>query len=175
MDRNKTIVRTSIIAIVMNIVLVAAKMVVGTISGSIAIILDAVNNLGDAMSSIITIFGAKMASRKPDKNHPYGYGRIEYISAVIVSAIVLTAGVTSAKESFLKIIHPEPADYTIITLRVLVMGIIAKMVCGRYVKSVGEKIEAGSLIASGEDALGDAVLSASTLVAALIFIFFHIS
>ena len=104
MDRNKKIVRTSILGIITNIVLVAFKATIGLIANSIAIILDAVNNLTDVLSSIITIVGTKLANKAPDKKHPYGHGRIEYFTSVIIAVIVLIAGITAIKESFLKII-----------------------------------------------------------------------
>ena len=103
MDRNKTIIKTSIIGIIVNIILVIFKATIGLLVNSIAITLDAVNNLTDALSSIITIIGTKLAGREPDKNHPYGYGRIEYFSSVIIAAIVLWAGITAFQESFPKI------------------------------------------------------------------------
>ena len=92
MNRQKTIVRTSIIGILANVFLAVFKAVVGTLSHSIAIVLDAVNNLSDALSSVITIVGTKLAGKKPDKKHPYGHGRIEYITAMIIAVIVLYAG-----------------------------------------------------------------------------------
>ena len=98
-DREKAIVKTSIIGIVTNLLLVGFKAFVGLVSNSIAVILDAVNNLSDALSSVITIVGTKLASKKPDKNHPLGHGRIEYLSAMLVAAIILYAGVTSLIES----------------------------------------------------------------------------
>ena len=109
--REKTIVRTSITAVLANIVLAAFKAAVGFISNSIAVTLDAVNNLSDALSSVITIIGTKLAGRKPDKKHPLGHGRAEYLSAMVVAALVLYAGVTSLVESVKKIINPEAADY----------------------------------------------------------------
>lgn len=109
-DREKIIVRTSIIGIIANVLLAAFKAAVGLISNSIAVTLDAVNNLSDALSSVITIIGAKLGAKKPDKKHPLGYGRIEYLSSMIVAAIVLYAGITSIVESVKKIIHPEAAD-----------------------------------------------------------------
>ena len=115
-EREKIIVRTSVIGILTNVMLVAFKMVVGIISNSIAIILDAVNNLSDALSSVITIVGAKLAGKSPDKKHPLGYGRIEYLSSMIVAALVLYAGITSLVESIKKIIHPEKAEYSIVMI-----------------------------------------------------------
>ncbi|MBQ5523750.1 MAG: cation diffusion facilitator family transporter, partial [Oscillospiraceae bacterium] len=111
-SREKTIIRTSIIGIIANVFLAAFKAVVGVLSHSIAIILDAVNNLSDAGSSLITIVGTKLAGREPDKKHPFGYGRIEYLSAMIISVIVLYAGVTSLVESVKQIIHPETPEYS---------------------------------------------------------------
>ena len=166
MDRSKQIVRTSIVGIGVNLVLVAFKMAVGLIANSIAIILDAVNNLSDALSSIITIVGTKLAGRKPDKKHPYGYGRIEYLTGMLIAVIVLFAGVTSLKESVEKIFHPEDASYSVPMLIIIAAAIVAKLLVGRYVKGVGEKISSQALVASGSDALFDAVLSLGTLVAA---------
>ena len=168
-NRNKVIIKTSVIGILTNVFLAAFKAIVGIASNSIAITLDAVNNLSDALSSIITIVGTKLAGRLPDKKHPLGYGRIEYLSAMIVSAIVLYAGITAGVESVKKIIHPEKADYSIISLVIIAVAIAVKLILGRYVKAQGKKVNSGSLIASGSDATFDAILSASVLVSAIIF------
>ena len=173
--REKAIVRTSVIGIVANVFLAGFKALVGAASGSIAIILDAVNNLSDAMSSVITILGTKLARKAPDKKHPLGYGRIEYLSAMIVAAIVLYAGITSFTESLKKIIHPEAADYSAATLIILASAIVVKLILGRYVKSVGEREKSGSLIASGSDASFDAILSASVLASAIIYLLTKVS
>lgn len=174
-ERKKIIVRTSITGIAANVLLAAFKAAVGLAVNSVAIVLDAVNNLSDALSSVITIIGTKLAGRKPDKAHPLGYGRMEYLSAMIVSAIVLYAGVSSMVESVKKIIHPEAADYSTLSLVILAVAIAVKIVLGSYVKSQGKKANSGALIASGSDAFFDAVLSASVLASAVIYIIFHIS
>jgi len=173
--REKTIVRTSIIGIVANVFLAAFKAVIGLAANSIAIVLDAVNNISDAGSSLITIIGTKLAGREPDKKHPFGYGRIEYLSAMIISVIVLYAGVTSFTESVKQIIHPETPDYRTLSLIIVGVAVVVKIVLGRYVKSVGKKVNSDSLVNSGEDATLDSVISASTLVAAAIFLIFGIS
>lgn len=173
--RDRVIIRTSVIGILTNVLLATFKAVIGVISNSIAVILDAVNNLSDALSSIITIVGTKLAGKAPDKKHPLGYGRIEYLSAMIVSGIVLYAGITSAVESIEKIIYPEKADYSMISLLIIAVAIVVKLVLGRYVKSQGEKVHSGSLIASGSDATFDAVLSGSVLGSAIIFLVSGIS
>ncbi|MBR2546460.1 MAG: cation diffusion facilitator family transporter, partial [Erysipelotrichaceae bacterium] len=123
-NREKVIVRTSIIGIVTNVFLAGFKAVIGVISHSIAITLDAVNNLSDAMSSVITIIGAKLGAKLPDKKHPLGYGRIEYLSSMIVAALVLYAGITSLVESVKKIIHPEAADYATVSLIIIAVAIV---------------------------------------------------
>ncbi len=174
-EREKTIVRTSIIGIITNVLLAAFKAAIGVISNSIAVTLDAVNNLSDALSSVITIIGAKLGAKKPDKKHPLGYGRIEYLSSMIVAAIVLYAGITSLVESVKKIIHPEAADYKTVSLIIIVVAVIVKLVLGSYVKKQGEKVNSGALIASAKDASFDAILSASVLASAIIYIIWGVS
>ncbi len=174
-DREKIIVRTSIIGIVANVLLAAFKAAVGLISNSIAVTLDAVNNLSDALSSVITIIGAKLGAKKPDKKHPLGYGRIEYLSSMIVAAIVLYAGITSIVESVKKIIHPEAADYSMVSLLIIAVAVMVKLALGRYVKKQGERANSGALVASGKDASFDAILSASVLASAVIFLIWGIS
>lgn len=175
MSRQKKIVKTSIIGIAVNLILVAFKAAVGILTNSIAITLDAVNNLTDALSSIITIIGTKLAGKAPDKNHPYGYGRVEYFSSVIIAAIVLWAGITALMESWPKIFNPDVTNYTSVSLIIIAVAVVVKILLGQYVKRVGEDINSQALVASGSDALFDAILSLSTLIAAIISIFFHIS
>ena len=174
-SREKVIVRTSIIGIVANVFLAAFKAVIGFLSNSIAITLDAVNNISDAASSLITIVGAKLAAKEPDKEHPFGYGRIEYMSAIIISVIVFYAGVTSLIESGKLILQPETPDYSTLSLIIVAVAVVVKIFLGRYVKNVGEQVNSDALVNSGEDAKLDSVISASTLVAAGIFLTFHIS
>ncbi|MBQ1523037.1 MAG: cation transporter [Erysipelotrichaceae bacterium] len=174
-NREKVIVRTSIIGIVTNVFLAGFKAVIGIISHSIAITLDAVNNLSDAMSSVITVIGAKLGAKLPDKKHPLGYGRIEYLSSMIVAALVLYAGITSLVESVKKIIHPETADYVPVSLIIIAVAIVVKLILGSFFKKQGEKVNSGALVASGSDASFDAVLSASVLASAIIYLLFHIS
>ena len=174
-NRDKIIVQTSIIGILVNIALAAFKAMAGIMSNSIAVTLDAVNNLSDALSSVVTIIGNKLASKEPDKKHPLGYGRIEYLSAMIVAAIVLYAGITSIVESIKKIITPTPADYSTLTLVIIAVAILVKLVLGAYVKHKGETAKSGALIASGADATFDAVLSLSVLLSAFIYIYTGIS
>ena len=174
-NRNQVIVKTSIIGIIANLLLAGFKALVGILSGSIAIILDAVNNLSDALSSVVTIIGTKLAGKMPDKEHPMGHGRAEYLSALLVSAIIIYAGLTSLNESILKIVHPAEVQYETLTLVVLVAAIFVKFFLGRYVKATGEKVNSSALMASGADASFDAIISTSVLASAIIYLVFVIS
>ena len=173
--RGKVIVRTSIIGIITNVVLAVFKAILGILVNSIALTLDAVNNLSDALSSVVTIIGEKLASKPPDKKHPMGYGRIEYISSMIIAALVLYAGITSLLECVKKIINPNHASYTMLSIFVIALAVVVKFLLGRYVKRQGEKINSGALIASGSDALFDSILSLSVFVSAIIFMIFRVS
>ena len=173
--RDRIIVRTSVVGIVTNVFLAAFKAAVGLASHSIAVVLDAVNNLSDALSSIITIVGTKLSGKLPDKKHPLGYGRIEYLSAMTVAGIVLYAGITSFVESVKKIIRPETPEYSTVSLVIIAVAVVVKIVLGKYVKAQGKKVNSGALVASGSDAMFDAVLSFSVLLSAIVFLVFKIS
>lgn len=175
MSRDREIIRASVIGILANVLLAGFKAVVGLMSHSIAIVMDAVNNISDAASSIITIVGTKLAGKAPDRKHPFGHGRVEYLSAMLISILVLYAGLTAFIESVKKIIHPETPDYAPVTLVIVAVAVVVKILLGRYVKSVGERVNSDSLVNSGEDATLDSVISASTLVAAGIYLLFGIS
>lgn len=174
-DRQNIIVRTSIIGIIANVFLASFKAAIGIISNSIAITLDAVNNLSDVLSSSITIIGAKLAAKEPDREHPYGHGRVEYLSAMIIAGIILYAGIASVVASVKKIINPQTPKYDIASFVIVTVAIFVKIFLGLYVKKMGKKVNSESLIGSGVDALSDAVISASTLIAAMIFVVFNIS
>lgn len=169
-DRTKEIFKTSVIGIAANVLLVIFKAIIGLATHSIAIVLDAVNNLSDALSSVITIVGTKLAGKPADKKHPMGYGRIEYLTSAIISVIVLYAGITSLVSSVKQIIHPEKPDYSTVSLIIVAAAVAVKLVLGFYVKRMGKKVKSDALVASGTDALFDSIISVSTLVAAVIFI-----
>ena len=175
MERERIIIRTSMVGIATNLLLASLKAVVGIASNSIAVILDAINNLSDVLSSVITIAGAKLAGKTPDKDHPLGHGRAEYLTALVVAAIVIYAGVKAAEESVKKIIHPQPAHYTTLALAIIAVAVIAKLLLGTYVRGKGREVNSGALIASGTDALSDAALSLGVLATALILTFTGLS
>ncbi len=174
-NREKIIVKTSIIGILGNILLASFKAFVGLVANSIAVTMDALNNLSDAASSVITIVGAKLAGKKPDRKHPFGYGRIEYLSAMVISVIVSYAGINSLIESVKNIINPEAPSYSVLSIVIISVAIPVKIIMGFYVRKKGEEVNSDSLEDSGKDALMDAVLSTATLVSALVYIFFDLS
>ncbi|MBR1639651.1 MAG: cation transporter [Treponema sp.] len=175
LNREKIIIRTSGIGIAANVFLSVFKAVIGFITGSIAIILDSVNNLSDALSSVITIIGTKLAGKPADKKHPFGHGRVEYLTALVIAIIILYAGLTSLIESIKKIINPSLPEYTFTSIIIIAVAVVVKIFLGLFVKNTGKKVNSDSLIASGKDALMDSIISASTIIAALIFVFFNIS
>ena len=175
MDRSSQIIRTSWIGIITNVLLAAFKAAVGIIASSVAIVMDAVNNLSDALSSVITIVGTKLSQRPADREHPFGFGRIEYFSAIIIAVIVLSAGITSLIESVKKIFHPTTPSYTTTTLVVIIVAIVVKLLLGRYVKGKGEQLKSDALIASGSDALFDAIITLATLISAGIMLLWNVS
>lgn len=175
MSRSKEIIRTSVIGIIANVLLASFKAVVGLLANSVAVVLDAVNNLSDALSSVITIVGTKLSLRPADNKHPFGYGRVEYFSAIIIAVIVLTTGITSLVESIKKILHPIEPDYTTVTLVVIIVAILTKLVLGWFVRKKGQQLDSDALIASGSDALFDAVITLATLVSAGIMLLWNVS
>ena len=175
MDRSKQIIRTSWIGIAANVMLAGFKAAVGVLASSVAIVMDAVNNLSDALSSVITIVGTKLSQRPADRKHPFGFGRIEYFSAIIIAVIVLSAGVTSLIESVKKIIEPTQPSYTTVTLIVIIVAIAVKIVLGLYVKRKGEQLNSDALTASGADALFDAIITLATLVSAGVMLLWNVS
>lgn len=174
-EREAAIVRTSAIGIAANVALAAFKAAVGILSNSIAVTLDAVNNLSDAISSIITIVGTKLSNKKADREHPFGHGRIEYITTTVIAAIIMYAGISSLIKSIQGIMDPVTPDYSPLSLVIIAVAVLVKIVLGHYVRSIGNRVNSDTLIASGSDALFDATLSTSVLTAALIFIFTKIS
>ena len=174
-ERETAIIRISAIGIAANVALAVFKAVVGILSNSIAVTLDAVNNLSDAISSIITIVGTKLSNKKADREHPFGHGRIEYITTTVIAAIIMYAGISSLIKSIQDIMDPATPDYSPLSLVIIAVAVLVKIILGHYVRSVGNRVNSDTLIASGSDALFDATLSTSVLTAALIFIFTKIS
>ncbi len=168
MNREKKIIRTSLLGILANIGLVIIKAVFGILANSVSIVVDAINNLTDALSSTITIIGTKLAHKKPDAKHPYGHGRVEYVTSFIIAVLVLLTGAGAIYESINTIItNPEP-NYSILTLIMVIIGIVVKIGLGIYFRIVGKKVNSDALVGSGLDALFDALLSLATLIGIIV-------
>ena len=174
-SREKIVVSTSVINIISNVALAGFKVVVGVASNSIAIITDAVNNLSDVLSGVTTIVGMKFAGKAADEEHPYGHGRMEYVASLVVSSIVLYAGMAAAVESVKKIFYPEEVKYDAATIVVLVVAILVKIFLGIYTKKRGKRVNSGSLVAAGTDAMNDAILSTSVLVSVAVYLAFRVN
>ncbi|MDA3048063.1 cation diffusion facilitator family transporter [Campylobacter sp. JMF_08 NE1] len=173
--RDKIIVRTGLVGILTNVILALFKGAIGFFTNSIAIVIDAINNLSDVLSSVITIVGLKLAGKKPDKEHPYGHGRIEYLTALSIGVIILYAGFAALISCVRKIFAPLTPDYDGVSLFLIAVAVVVKIVLGSYTQKMGVRANSDSLIASGIDAKFDALVSFSTLVAAFIFIFFGVA
>ena len=171
-SREKTIVMTGIVGIVANVLLASFKALVGVAVHSTAMVLDAVNNFSDVLSSLVTIIGTKIASRKPDKKHPLGHGRVEYLAQMIIAALILYAGITALWESIKKIITPVDPDHSAVSLALISVAIVVKIILGLYVRKQGKKAKSELLISSGTDALFDAILSTAVLISAIILLIF---
>ena len=167
MSRAKHIFKVSIINIITNFILVGFKATVGLLAGSITIVLDAVNNLSDALSAIIAIIGTALAGKRPDKKHPYGHGRIGYFSSLLIAFLILAAGIAAVKEAITSIIDPIAPEYNVISLVIIAVAVLTKFVLGNYMKRAGHELNSSNLTASGIDATWDGVLSLATLVGAL--------
>lgn len=170
MTRQQQIVRTGYLGIATNIVVAAGKAAIGAATGAMAIVLDAVNNLSDALSSVITIVGAKLAGRPADDKHPFGYGRIEYFTAVIIAAIILIAGGTSLVESVKGIIEPTEPEYSLVSIAIIIATVVVKLGLGLYTRKKGKELSSDALISSGTECIFDCVISTATIVSAIIMV-----
>lgn len=157
----------SISGIILNVLLSVTKIIIGYLSASITIISDGLNNFSDAASSVVTLTGFKMAAKKPDEDHPYGHGRMEYISGVVVAFLILLMAVNLIKESVLKIIHPESTVFSVVTVLILVLSILVKCYMYFYNTSIGKKISSETIKATGKDSLMDCIATGFALLSLL--------
>ena len=168
--RQKVIIRASIVGIVGNFFLAAFKAFVGILTNSIAIILDAVNNFSDMLSSIVTIVGILLANKAPDRRHPMGHGRYEYLSTAVIAIIIIYIGITAIKESIDKIINPDDVTYNALSITIVAVAVIVKIFIGLYFRKTAKKVDSDSLKASGTDALFDSIISFATIISAVIYL-----
>ncbi|AJA47324.1 cation efflux family protein [Clostridium pasteurianum DSM 525 = ATCC 6013] len=166
---------SGIIGIIINLILFTIQIVLGLITNSIAIIANAINNLTDVTSSLVTLISFKMANKPADKEHPFGHGRIEYISAFIVSFLILMVGFEFVKSSFERIMHPEPLKFSIITLIIMLIAIPLKLWLSHFNKGLGKLINSSTISATGTDSLNDAIILIGLVFSILISYFLNIS
>ena len=174
-NRSKKIVQTSVVGILANLGLVTIKAIVGLFANSIAIIMDAINNLSDALSSVITIVGTKLAQKKPDAKHPYGHGRVEYLTSLIISIIIIIAGSAAIVESILAIIDNKLPQFEIWSVVLIAIAVLVKIVLSFYFRHMGKKLNSDALKGSGIDALFDAFLSLGTLIAIIVALIWQVN
>ena len=168
MDRNQKIIRTSRIGILTNAGLAVVKILIGFAAGSVSILNDGINNFTDTLSSVLTLVGTRLSVRRPDRKHPYGYGRIEYLTALGVSFIISYAGISTFKAAVESIIAGRTAQYSIPGLIILAAALVVKLLLGLYFRRVGKETESKALIGSGTDSLSDCVVSAAAVAGALL-------
>ena len=174
-DRSKKIVQTSLVGIFANLGLVVVKAIVGIVAMSIAIIMDAINNLSDALSSVITIVGTKLAQKKPDEKHPYGHGRVEYLTSLIISIIIIIAGSAAIVESILAIIDNNLPQFEIWSVILIAIAVLVKIAISFFFRYRGKKLNSDALKGSGIDALFDAFLSLGTLIAIVVALIWEVN
>lgn len=174
-ERRKKIIGVSIIGIVANLLLGVLKAVLGLLSGSIALISDALNNITDSSSSLITIVGTKLAAKAPDKQHPFGHGRTEYLTSLLIGGIVFLTGFQSLISSVKAVFNKEDINTDITTVIIIIATIAAKVLLGTFTENSGKKLNSTALIASGADAKNDAVVSVVTLISSILYMFAKIS
>ena len=158
----------SVVGMVCNILLCLGKFVVGTLFGSIAITADALNNLSDASSNIVSLVGFKLAAKAPDAEHPYGHARFEYLAGLVVSVTILGIGFSLLKESITKALHPTPVQFGWLTVAVLVVSILVKLWMSGFNRTIGRIIASETLIATAADSRNDVLSTAAVLVAAIL-------
>lgn len=156
-----------IVGVCFNILLFVGKFLAGTFSNSIAITADAFNNLSDAGSSVVTLLGFKLAGAKPDTEHPFGHGRIEYISGLVVAAAILLMGYELIRDSIGKILHPEETEFTVLVAVILIASILVKLYMAYYNRSVGKKLDSTAMKAVATDSLSDMVATTVVLLASV--------
>lgn len=159
------------VGVALNLLLCAAKLLAGALSGSIAITADAFNNLSDALSSVVTLLGFRLAGKKPDPDHPFGHGRMEYVSGLVVAGLILMMGVELLRTSFDKILHPEAVTFSPVAAAILVLSVLVKVYMACYNRAVGRKINSSAMVATARDSLCDTISTIAVLLSMVATLF----
>ena len=160
-----------LVGVALNLLLCAAKLLAGALSGSIAITADAFNNLSDALSSVVTLLGFRLAGKKPDPDHPFGHGRMEYVSGLVVAGLILMMGVELLRTSFDKILHPEAVTFSPVAAAILVLSVLVKVYMAYYNRAVGKKINSSAMVATARDSLCDTISTIAVLLSMVATLF----
>lgn len=174
-SRDGIITATSGLGIAVNLLIAALKVVVGTLASSIAIVSEGVNNASDAATSVLTLVGTKLAGKHPDEDHPFGYGRIEYLTSLIISVLILITGFEMLTSSVKLVFHPEELSISTLSLVVVAVSAVIKFFLGLYTMKMGKKASSGALEAVGIDCRNDSFFSVVTILSALVFLLFHLN
>ena len=174
-SREGAVITTSVLGIIVNVLLASVKIIVGALTGSIAIMSEGINNATDSASAIITIVGTKLAGKKPTKKHPFGFGRIEYLTSLIISIIILMTGAQLVISSVKLVISPQAISISYVSLAIVAVSAVIKLLLGGYTVKKGREVSSGTLVAMGTDCRNDSVVSGVTIVSALVFLIFHYS
>lgn len=174
-SREDIILMTSGLGVFVNILIATLKIIIGFFTSSIAIVSEGVNNMSDALTSILTLIGAKLAKMHPDEKHPFGYGRIEYFSSLIISLLILVTGIEMLIGAVKLIFSPEKMSVSLISIIIIAFTAIVKFILGVYTIKMGEKASSSSLIGVGSDCRNDSFASAITIVTMILYLVFHVS
>ncbi len=169
-NRDGAVVVTSFLGIIVNLIIAAAKVVIGLLANSVAILSEGANNASDALTSIMTIVGTKLAKKHPDKKHPFGYGRIEYLTSLVISVLIVVTGFEFLKNSVSNIIKPVELEVSYLSLIIIAVSAIAKLLLGTYTINTGKRVDSNSLIAVGTECRSDSIASAVTIISSLVFL-----
>lgn len=173
--RQGVVMATSAIGIIVNVLLASVKVAIGVLANSIAVISEGINNATDSLSSVITMVGAKLSNKRPTKKHPFGYGRIEYITSLIIAGLIIATAVELLKSSIKLIIEPQDLTVNTLTLIIIAASALVKLWLAWYTIKKGKQVNSGILVAMGTDSRNDCIVSAVTIVSAVVFIVFRFS
>ena len=174
-SREGVVTATSMLGIIVNLLIAGIKVAIGLLSSSIAVLSEGVNNAADAATSILTLVGTKLAGRKPTKEHPFGYGRIEYLTSLVIAVLIIVTGFELFTSSIDLIFHPAELDLSYLSLGIVAVSAVVKYILGAYTIRTGNRVDSSSLVAVGTECRNDAFISVVTILSSLAFILFNVS
>lgn len=174
-EREGVITAVSALGIAVNLLIAAAKVVLGLLASSIAIVSEGINNASDALTSVLTLVGSRLAGKHPDKKHPFGYGRVEYLTSLVISGLILFTGIEMLISSVRLIFEPLELNISVLALAVVAVSALIKFFLGVFTVNAGRSSDSGALVGVGLDCRNDSFISLFTILSALIFIVFHVS